>query len=169
MWGWILFKPVVTLLTFLPLHLRQSGTPREGRHHQHQRRADRLSQRRERCYKRGQQPADSGEARQWGRDPHHRSRGDWTLTSRPDLNNGLVRQSIHLELALSVFFYQLLTLQKPEQRARACVDTYISTTSFALLLSPPPAETRLQLNRLTYQLLVSSFEKKKQNLVSFCL
>lgn len=45
-------------------------------------------------------------------------------------------------------------------RVRACVDTYISTTSFTLLLSPPPPETGLQLNRLTYQLIVSSFEKK---------
>lgn len=72
------------------------------------------------------------------------------------------QQSTNLELALSVFPPITDTL-KPEQpiakarRAcvRACVDMYISTTSFALLLSPHPPETGLQLKHLTCKLIVS--------------
>lgn len=103
----------VQSLTFIPLPLRQSGTPRERRHHQHQRRADRLSQQRQRCDQRGRQPADSGEARQRGRDPHHCPRGDSTLMSH--LSEQLTpQQSTNLELALSVFL-PITDTSKPEQ------------------------------------------------------
>lgn len=111
-------------LTFISLPLRQSGTPRERCHHQHQRWADHLSQRCQQCYTRGRHPADSGEARQRGRDPEHCSWGDWTLMSH--LTEQLTpQQSTNLELALSVFLPITDTL-KPEQsiakvRAWTCI------------------------------------------------
>lgn len=100
---------VVRGLTFLSPP--QGGTPGEGRHHQHQRRADRLGQRRQRRHPGGRRPADGGEARQRGRDPHHRPRGDRTLTPHPTGRATDTSAVNPTSSWLSLFFYQLLTLQ----------------------------------------------------------
>lgn len=84
----------------------QSRPPGEWCHHQHQRRANRLSQRCHRCHKAGRYAASGGEARERGHHTHHRPGDDRPLTSRltgqpvnpPDLN-----QSTNPEPDLSVF------------------------------------------------------------------
>lgn len=129
----------------------QSGTPREGRHHQHQRRADRLSQRRERGYKRGRHPADSGEARQRGRDPHHRPRGDWTLKSHLTERTTDSSTVIQPRAGSQCFSTNCFKTRAPN-RESACVDMSIKTTSFELLLSSHPPEIGLQLKPLTCRL-----------------
>lgn len=78
----------------------QSRPAGKGRHHQHQRRAHRLGQRRERGHKAGRHPADGGEARQRGRAPLHRPRGNRTLT--PSSHQQLDRLT-NPELALCDF------------------------------------------------------------------